>query len=41
MFSTTLDLSDNERFLFHFTINGQVWGWASTDLGINRDVLSV
>ena len=30
--TTTSDLSDNERFLFHFPINGQAWGWASMDL---------
>ena len=39
--STTLDLSGNDRFLFHCPINGQAWGWASTDLFANRDALSV
>ena len=37
--TTTSDLSDNERFLFHFPINGQAWGWASTDLCANRDFI--
>ena len=38
--SITSDLSGNERFLFHFPINGQAWGWASTDLCANRCIVS-
>ena len=38
---TTLSPSGKDRFLFHFPINGQAWGWASTDLCANRDASSV
>ena len=41
LITTTSDRSDNERLLFHFPINGQAWGWASTDLCANRDAASV
>ena len=38
---TTLNPSGNNRFSFHLPINGQAWGWASTDLCANRDASSV
>ena len=37
----TSDHSGHEGFFFHFPINGQAWGWVSTDLCANRVSLSV